>query len=75
MNKIKDPFYLSFKRESNDEVRALLFFDKFGDVQNLSEEMFNEMVKNLEIIKYYPSDDFNKYYNEIIQESKKPNKE
>lgn len=75
MDKLKDPFYLSFKRESNDEVRALLFFDKFGDVQNLSEEMFNEMRKNMEIIRYNPSDDFNKYYNEIKQESKKPNKE
>lgn len=75
MKKIKDPFYKKFKRESNPEIKALLFYDKFGDIKNLSPEMMKEMSTNMEIIKYNPDDDFFREYNKVLAESEKPNKE
>jgi len=55
---VKDQFYLDLKRESDDEIQAIMFFDKFGDIRNLSDDKIKDLDKNIRIINFEPSKEF-----------------
>ena len=70
-NRIKDKnvdsFYLDMKYETNPEIRALMLYDKFGDVRTLSSEEKKEFYKNMEKVGVTPNEEFIKEYIEIIE--------
>lgn len=69
--KIEDPFYIDFNRESNDEIQAVMFFDKFGDLNNLSDNKRLELSRNMDIIGFKGSDEFWINYWNLVNSEKK----
>jgi len=68
---IKDEFYIDLMRESNDEVQAIMVYDKFGDLSNLSDEKFKEVAKNMGIINFNPGKEFWAEYYKLKNSDKK----
>lgn len=72
--KVKDPFYIDFKRENNDEIQAIMFFDKFGDVNNLSDSKRVELSENMQTIGFKGSDEFWAVYWSLVNSNNKKSK-
>jgi len=53
-----DPFYIKLKREPNDEIKAILFQDRFNDVSKLSPAERDEIVKGMNAIKFTGGTEF-----------------
>lgn len=68
---VKDQFYIDLKRESNDEIKAIMMYDKFGDLNTLSGNKNAELTKNMNIINFNPSNEFWVEYYKLIESDKK----
>ena len=47
-----DPFYIKLKRESNDEIKAILFQDRFKDLSKTTPAEQKEIEKGMNAIKF-----------------------
>jgi len=63
-----DQFYLDLKYENNNEVKALMIFNKFGDISKLSPEKRKEAGKQLEDISFTFNDETANKYRELLIE-------
>jgi len=53
-----DPFYIKLKRESNDEIKAILFQDRFKDLSKTTPAEQKEIEKGMNAIKFKGSPEF-----------------